>query len=73
MLHLNSSLIDTGWMKTKLALVGILVIYHFVCGQYLKKFEKMESARGHVFFRFFNEFPVILLFAIVILAILKPY
>ena len=73
MLHMNSGLLDSGWMKTKLALVSVLVVYHFICGNYLKKFEKMESARGHVFFRFFNEFPVIVLFVVVILAILKPY
>ena len=60
------------WMQIKLLLVSILVGYHFYCGYLVSVFARDESRRNHVWFRFFNEFPVLLLFAIVILAILRP-
>ena len=60
------------WMQIKLVLVSILVAYHFYCGHLLKVFANDESRRNHVWFRWFNEFPVLLLFAIVILAIVRP-
>lgn len=73
MIHLNTGLLSTGWFKLKLGLVGTLIIYHFVCGQYLRKFTARQSAKSHVFYRWFNEFPVLILFAVVILVILKPF
>jgi len=60
------------WMQIKLVLVIILVAYHFYCGHLLRVFAIDESRRNHVWFRWFNEFPVLLLFAIVILAIVRP-
>lgn len=60
------------WMQIKLALVSLLVIYHFYCGHLLKVFARDESRRNHVWFRWFNEFPVLVLFAIVILTIIRP-
>lgn len=60
------------WMQLKLVLVSILVAYHFYCGHLLKVFANDESRRNHIWFRWFNEFPVLLLFAIVILAIVRP-
>ena len=60
------------WMQIKLFLVSILIAYHFYCGHLVKKFAVDESRRNHVWFRWFNEFPVLLLFAIVILAIVRP-
>lgn len=60
------------WMQIKLVLVSILVAYHFYCGHLLKVFANDESRRNHIWFRWFNEFPVLLLFAIVILAIVRP-
>ncbi|MFW2372469.1 MAG: CopD family protein [Gammaproteobacteria bacterium] len=60
------------WMQIKLLLVSILVAYHFYCGHLLKVFANDESRRNHVWFRWLNEFPVLLLFAIVILAIVRP-
>jgi putative membrane protein len=62
-----------GWLHAKLALVIVLIGYHHGCGRLLKKFEAGGNTRSHVWYRWFNELPVILLFAIVILVVLKPF
>lgn len=59
------------WFWIKLALVFILVGYHHMCGAYVKKFQRDEVQQGHIFFRWFNEFPVVLLIVIVVLVVLK--
>lgn len=61
------------WLHIKLALVVVLIAYHFYCGHLVKKFADDDIARSHVFYRWFNEFPVLLLFAIVILVVVKPF
>jgi len=76
MLYLNLGLISTLWMKVKLGLVASLVIYHFICGINLKHFsdnsDNNNTRKSHIYYRWFNEFPVIILFAVIILATLKP-
>lgn len=62
-----------GWMHAKLALVLVLVGYHHGCGVLLRKFEQGRNARSHVFYRWFNELPVLLLLAIVALVVVKPF
>lgn len=62
-----------GWMHAKLALVLLTLGYHHACGSLLKKFENGRNKRSHTFFRWFNEVPVLLLLAIVILVIVKPF
>lgn len=62
-----------GWMHTKLALVVVLLGYHHLCGKYMKHFANDTNTRSHVFFRWFNEVPVLALIAIVILVVVKPY
>ncbi len=62
-----------GWLHTKLALLAILVGYHFYCGKLLKDFKNDRNTKSHVWFRWFNEIPVILLIAIVILAVRKSF
>ena len=62
-----------GWMHAKLLLVVLTIGYHHACGSLLKKFERGTNQRSHVFYRWFNEVPVILLLAIVILVIVKPF
>jgi putative membrane protein len=62
-----------GWLHIKTALVTLLVIYHWHCGRLLKAFESGSSARSHVWFRFYNEMPVLILFAVVFLVVLKPF
>lgn len=73
MLWLNPGVLHMGWMHTKLALVAVLIGYHFLCGNYLKRFANQASSKGHVFYRWFNEFPVLILFAVVILAVTKAF
>ncbi len=60
------------WLHIKLKLVAVLVIYHFWCGQIVKAFAKDKNTRSHIWYRWFNEIPVIFLLAIILLAGLKP-
>ena len=62
-----------GWLHAKLALVILAVGYNHACGSILKKFEKGVNLRSHVWFRWFNEAPVVLLLAITILVVVKPF
>jgi putative membrane protein len=62
-----------GWMHAKLALVVVLIGYHHGCGVMLRKFERGAPARSHVFYRWFNELPVLILAAVVILVVVKPF
>lgn len=60
------------WFWIKFLLVIALLGYHWQCGRYIQRFARGENQRSHVYFRFFNEAPVLALFAIVILVVLKP-
>ena len=62
-----------GWLHAKLALVLLVIGYHHACGSLLKKFENGANRRSHVWYRWFNEVPVLLLLAIVILVVVKPF
>ena len=62
-----------GWLHAKLALVILVIGYHHACGSLLKKFERGVNTRSHKWFRVFNEVPVLLLLAIVILVVVKPF
>lgn len=62
-----------GWLHVKLLLVLVLIGYHGLCGRLLVRFERRESVHGHVWFRWFNELPVLLLLATVILVTVKPF
>ncbi|MFI8741601.1 protoporphyrinogen oxidase HemJ [Stutzerimonas zhaodongensis] len=73
MIALNPALFSGGWLHAKLALVVLLIGYHHICGAQLKRFARDENTRSHVFYRWFNEFPVLLLLAIVILVVIKPF
>ncbi|NCF37420.1 MAG: protoporphyrinogen oxidase HemJ [Gammaproteobacteria bacterium] len=61
------------WLHVKLALVAALVVYHFYCGKLLRDFANENNRRSHVWYRWFNELPVLVLFAAVILAVVKPF
>jgi putative membrane protein len=65
--------ITGGWMHAKLALVLVLVAYHLYCGKLLKVFETQGNIRGHVWYRWFNELPVLVLAAVVFLVVLRPF
>jgi len=62
-----------GWLHLKLALVTILLAYHWYCGYLLKKFKQDANTHSHVFYRWLNEFPVLILIACTILVIVKPF
>ena len=62
-----------GWMHAKLALVVLAVGYHHMCGAMLRKFEAHVNQKSHVWFRWFNELPVVLLTLTVILVVVKPF
>ena len=62
-----------GWLHVKLALVTVLLIYHMYCGKLLRDFRDNRNRHGHVFYRWFNEFPVLILVAVVILVVVKPF
>lgn len=62
-----------GWLHAKVALVGGLVVYHLYCARVLKTFAAGTNLCSHVWFRVFNEVPVFLLLAVVILVVVKPF
>lgn len=68
-----ATLKSMGWLHAKLTLVVLLLAYHHICGRYLKQFANDANRRSHVFYRWFNELPVLVLIAIVILAVVKPF
>ena len=61
------------WMHAKLAVVLALAVYHAACGRLLAGFERSQVRRSHVWFRWFNEMPVLLLLAAVMLVVVKPF
>lgn len=65
--------IGGGWLWLKLVLVAILIGYHLYCGKLLNDFKHDRNRHGHVFYRWLNEFPVLILIAAVILAVVKPF
>lgn len=62
-----------GWLHAKLTLVVLLIGYHHYCGRLLKQFKAQQNRHSHVWYRWFNEVPVMILFAIVILVVIKPF
>ncbi len=60
------------WLYVKLLLVAILVAYHGYCGKLMLDFKHGRNRHGHVFYRWLNELPVLLLIAIVLLVEIKP-
>lgn len=63
----------SGWMHIKLGLIVLLLAYHFWCGRILKDFQGGRSQRSHIWFRWFNEGPVLILVAVVALVVVKPF
>jgi protoporphyrinogen IX oxidase len=61
------------WMHAKLAVVVLAIGYHHACSRLLRKFVANQNTRSHKWFRWFNEVPVLLLLAAVILVVVKPF
>ncbi len=62
-----------GWMHAKLLVVLLLLGYHHSCGSILRKFEAGQMQRSHVWFRWFNEAPVLMMLVAVCLVVVKPF
>lgn len=62
-----------GWLHAKLLLVAVLAAYYVYCGKLMLDFRHDRNRRSHVFYRWFNEISVLLLVAIVILVVVKPF
>lgn len=60
------------WLHVKLTAVFFLIVYHAYCGYLLTKMKKDELPYTHVFYRFFNELPLILLFIILVMVVMRP-
>ena len=60
------------WLDIKLLLVVVLVVYHIYCWKLVKDFKHDRNQHSHVWYRWFNELPVLLLIAMIILVIVKP-
>ena len=65
--------ISGAWMHAKLTLVAILLAYHWYCGRLLQAFSLDKNTHSHVWYRWFNEVPVLALVAVVILVVVKPF
>lgn len=65
--------VSMGWFHAKMALVVLLLGYHFTCKYHLKRFAEDANTKSHIYFRWFNEAPVVVLILIAILVIVKPF
>lgn len=65
--------LSSGWMHAKLFLVALLVAYHLYCGRLIQIFNNDDNSRSHVYYRWFNEAPVLILVAVVILVVVRPF
>jgi putative membrane protein len=62
-----------GWMHVKLTLVFLLAGFHGMCSRYVRLFATDQNTKNHRYYRFFNEVPTLLMIAIVLLAVIKPF
>ncbi len=62
-----------GWLYAKTALVAVLAGYHVYCGKLMIDFRRDRNRHGHVFYRWLNELPVVVLIAIILLVELQPF
>ncbi len=60
------------WLQIKLVLVAILIAYHIYCGKLLNDFKHDRNRHGHVFYRWLNELPMLILVTVVLLAVVNP-
>ena len=62
-----------GWLHAKTALIAILAVYHWHCGRVLKQFQDANNNKTHIWYRFYNELPVVILLIVLFLVVLKPF
>ena len=61
------------WLHAKLTCIALLIAYHLYCGKLLLDFKRDRNNRSHTWYRWFNEIPVLFLFLIIILAVVRPF
>lgn len=61
------------WLALKFLLVGILIVYHILCGWYLSQFKRGKNTHSSTFYRWMNEIPVLILIGTVVLVVVKPF
>jgi len=66
-------LYDETWFWLKMAIVALLIGYHLYCGRLVRMFAAGENTRSHVFYRWFNEVPVLALMGAVIMVVIRPF
>ena len=69
----NPALLETGWLRAKLALVLLLVGYHVWCGRLVRALAAGKDVHSARWYRWFNEIPALLLIGIVLLAVARPF
>jgi protoporphyrinogen IX oxidase len=69
----NPALLETGWLRAKLALVLLLAGYHAWCGRLVRVLAAGKGNHGARWYRWFNEIPSLLLIGIVLLAVARPF
>jgi putative membrane protein len=62
-----------GWLHAKITLIILLTVYHVLCGRFRLKLVDNPQYKSHVYWRWFNEVPVLILIAVVLLVVLKPF
>lgn len=72
-LKYDQTFLSALWFQIKIVLVATLIIYHFYCGQLIKAFKNDDNKYSHIFYRWLNEYPTIILIAVVILTVVKPF
>lgn len=65
--------IGGAWLHAKITLVVVLLAYNFYCRRLLADFVAGRNRRSHVWFRWFNEMPVIVLLVVTLLVVFKPF
>ncbi len=67
-----SYFISSSWFQVKILLVITLIFYHCLCARYMNQLKYNKHDRSHIFYRWFNEFPVLILIGVIILVVVKP-
>lgn len=65
--------LSQAWFRIKVLLVFLLLAYHGLCGHFLRRFRDNRNQHSHIFYRWFNEFPVLILIAVVVMVVVKPF
>ncbi|MFQ5509740.1 MAG: protoporphyrinogen oxidase HemJ [Leptospirillia bacterium] len=63
----------SGWFWVKMVLVAVLIVFHFHAGRVVAVFARGENTRPHRYYRVYNEIPTLLLMAVVVLAVVRPF